>query len=249
MIGIVGGLGPLAGADLYRKLFDNTLASSDQEHLPVLMASMPGEVPDRTAFLTGKSNVNPAYGLVKVIRTLEKAGADLIGIACNTVHVPVIFDLMLDLLKAENSKVEIVHLIHATLEALQAHPEKLHKIGLMYVSGTYKMGLYQPELRAAGYEPVTLDFEQNHAWVHEPIYDIKKYGEHTPQNAVDRLNHAFKTLKENGAEGLILACTEIGMIEHLLDFQGLAVFNPNTMLARALIKKYQPERLKPAEIA
>lgn len=244
MIGIVGGLGPLAGADLYRKIFDNTLAATDQDHLPVLMASLPGEVPDRTAFLTGKSDVNPAYGLVKVIGMLEKAGASLIGIACNTVHVPLIFNLALELLNAGGSKAEILNLIEVTVDALKMHPEKLRKIGLMYVSGTYNMGLYQPELRAAGYEPLTLTFEQNHTWVHEPIYDIKKYGENVPQHAIDQLNLAFATLKENGADGLILACTEIGMIEHLLDFQGLAVFNPNTILARALIGRFRPERLK-----
>ena len=48
MIGIVGGVGPYAGLDLLRKLLDNTLANSDQEHLDTVLLSLPSGIMDRT---------------------------------------------------------------------------------------------------------------------------------------------------------------------------------------------------------
>ena len=46
MIGIVGGVGPYAGLDLLRKLLDNTLANSDQEHLDTVLLSLPSGIMD-----------------------------------------------------------------------------------------------------------------------------------------------------------------------------------------------------------
>jgi aspartate racemase len=50
-IGIVGGVGPYAGLDLNRKIFDNTVAKTDQEHLQVILFSFSADIPDRTKFL------------------------------------------------------------------------------------------------------------------------------------------------------------------------------------------------------
>ncbi|RPI41687.1 MAG: aspartate racemase, partial [Bacteroidetes bacterium] len=58
MIGIVGGMGPYAGLDLLRKIYDNTLAGSDQEHLDTILISLSSRIPDRTEYLLGKENLN-----------------------------------------------------------------------------------------------------------------------------------------------------------------------------------------------
>ena len=51
IIGIVGGVGPYAGLDLTEKIFGQTIASSDQEHLPVALLSLPERIEDRTRYL------------------------------------------------------------------------------------------------------------------------------------------------------------------------------------------------------
>jgi len=51
MIGIVGGVGSYAGIDLIKKVYDLTEASSDQDHLPVSMLSVPHKIIDRTKYL------------------------------------------------------------------------------------------------------------------------------------------------------------------------------------------------------
>ena len=47
-IGIVGGVGPYAGLDLMKKIFDNTEARHDQGHLDVLLVNSPRLIDDRT---------------------------------------------------------------------------------------------------------------------------------------------------------------------------------------------------------
>ena len=59
MIGIIGGVGPTAGADLLQKITEETIAGKDQEHLPVILYSIPNKIEDRTLFLQGKIKENP----------------------------------------------------------------------------------------------------------------------------------------------------------------------------------------------
>ena len=50
-IGIIGGVGPAAGVDLFNRILSHTSAEKDQEHLNVLLTSCPSLIPDRTAYL------------------------------------------------------------------------------------------------------------------------------------------------------------------------------------------------------
>ena len=53
-------MGPHAGLDLVAKVFAQTLAAQDQDHLPLALLSVPSEIPDRTRFLLGQESRNPA---------------------------------------------------------------------------------------------------------------------------------------------------------------------------------------------
>lgn len=72
MIGIIGGVGPLAGLDIVTKIIEETIATTDQEHLPVLLSSQPHRIADRTAYLLGQESENPAYAIAEIIQELEK---------------------------------------------------------------------------------------------------------------------------------------------------------------------------------
>jgi aspartate racemase len=245
MIGIVGGIGPMAGIDLYKKIVEHTLANTDQEHLPVLLASMPNEIVDRTEFLLGKINENPAPALAKVILLLERAGAQYIGIACNTAHASDIFEPMRAILCQNNSKSVLVNMIEESMAAILNHPGKIQRVGLLSTSGAYKTRIYQHRLESAGLTPVILNWEQQESLAQRAIYEIKASSTDIPQGPLDLLNTAIQHLKAFGAQAIVLGCTELGMIEERLDFQGLHVFNPNLILARTLIAHSFPKKLKP----
>jgi aspartate racemase len=248
MIGIVGGIGPMAGIDLYKKIVENTLAQRDQEHLSVLLAALPGEITDRTAFLLGANDQNPAAALARVVLLLENAGAGHIGIACNTAHAPAIFDAMRRVLDQAGSRAEITHLIEETLATILAHPMQIRQVGLLCTSGSYRAQLYQHPLKNSGLHPVVLDFERHVELVQEaiyhPVFGLKAEPEGHPE-ALLNLNTAIVELQALGAEAIVLGCTEIGMVEHMLDFHGLIAVNPNLILARKLIEKTAPAKLKP----
>ena len=72
-IGIVGGVGPHAGLDLTRKLFDHTRAETDQEHLPVMLYSFPDRIGERPAFLLGKTVDNPGEAIGDIMAELAEA--------------------------------------------------------------------------------------------------------------------------------------------------------------------------------
>ncbi|MEV5281501.1 aspartate/glutamate racemase family protein [Streptomyces sp. NPDC052811] len=82
-LGVLGGMGPLATADFYRKLVERTPARADQGHLPVLIWAYP-HVPDRSAALLGEGP-SPVPALVED-RWSQCVGAACVAIPCNTAH-------------------------------------------------------------------------------------------------------------------------------------------------------------------
>ncbi|MFD1771280.1 hypothetical protein [Sphingobacterium suaedae] len=67
MIGIVGGVGPLAWLDIATKVIEEAIATTDQEHLPLLLSTQLHRVADRTAYLLGKFAENPGFAIARII--------------------------------------------------------------------------------------------------------------------------------------------------------------------------------------
>ena len=103
MIGIVGGIGPYAAVDLIKKVYDNTVATCDQEHLDTVLLSMSSKIEDRTEYLIGKVKINPAYAIAEVLLKLQDVGVTVAGIPCNTAHSSKIFSVIQTELKKNKS--------------------------------------------------------------------------------------------------------------------------------------------------
>ena len=112
-IGIVGGMGPLAGVDLHYKILDQTLAGKDQEHLDIVHVALPGIISDRTRFLQGKAP-NPAGSILEVLGRLEVAGAHIAGIPCNTAHAAAIWEVVQLGLSERGAEIQLVSMIKET---------------------------------------------------------------------------------------------------------------------------------------
>ena len=83
-VGIMGGMGPLATADLIYNIVSSTAAEKDSDHVHLIIDS-DGSVPDRTAaILCGAES--PLPHLCTMAKKLEYMGADIIAISCNTSH-------------------------------------------------------------------------------------------------------------------------------------------------------------------
>ncbi len=84
MIGVLGGMGPLATVDFLAKVIAATPATCDQQHVPMIVHQVP-QIPDRsTAILEG--NNAPLAPMLAGLERLARAGAEVVAIPCNTAH-------------------------------------------------------------------------------------------------------------------------------------------------------------------
>ena len=249
IIGLVGGVGPLAGLDLQAKIVAQTIATRDQEHLPVLSVSWPGPIPDRTEFLLGRAAENPAYAMLEQLRLLAGAGATVAAIPCNTAHAPAIFDVIRDGAAVFERPLRLLHLIAETAAHLAAYHPDLDTVGVLSTTGTWLIGLYPAALEPSGLRVVVPDEalqQKVHAAIYDRDYGIKGAGQVTSR-AADDLLLAVGALRDRGAGAVILGCTELPLAFPGRTFEGLPLIDPTLALARALIRETHPEQLRPWE--
>lgn len=249
MIGIVGGVGPYSGIDLLKKIFDNTLAKTDQEHLDTILLSMPSKIEDRTAYLVGKVAVNPALAIKEVLLKLEKAGATIAGIPCNTAHSEWIFKVIqLELAKAK-STIQLLNMIDETVSFITSNYPDISKVGVLSTTGTYKGKIYAAPLLSKGYEVIVPPLEMQENTIHPAIYH-ETYGIKTCSNPIhpqarENLLQGISFLKAKGAQIVVLGCTEIPLAIKASKINEMVTIDPTNILARALIHKSNHQKLKP----
>ena len=225
-IGIIGGMGPLSTVELMHKVIRYTPAHRDQEHLHMLVDNRP-QIPDRTAAILG-TGPSPVALLQESARTLQRAGADFLAMACNTAHY-----FYEDV--AASVHIPVVHM-HRVLEAaLKKHFSHGEKIALLATTGTLRAKIFQQHL--PDFDFVVPDENGQEEWVMRAIYGeagIKNVGV-THENT-GLLLQAVKRLDEEKPAAWIAGCTEI---EHALEKVELPspLFLPLDLLARELVRQ------------
>ncbi|WP_051572036.1 aspartate/glutamate racemase family protein [Ruminiclostridium cellobioparum] len=251
IIGVVGGLGPYAGIDLCGKIMDQTEAKKDQEHLAVALLSIPGRIEDRTSFLLGKSNINPAFAILETIEMLEGLGASVIGIPCNASHCPEIFNIVEGSLR-NNGRLKLINMIDEVGEYIKIHYPGLKNIGVMTVTGTYKSNIYNNTFEKKDLKVIKPSENVQNEIVHNAIYNpefgIKARFNPVTENSRRLLSEGINHLKEMGAEAVVLGCTEMPLaIREKLRY-GIPIIDSCLVLARALVREAAPHKLKPAGV-
>jgi len=200
VLGVLGGMGPLATADFMRKLVETTPAARDQDHMPVFVHSVP-QIPDRSeSFLAGSDAPWPF--LLSGLRILEAAGAGAIAIPCNTAHL---WHSRL----AAATDLEVLHIGRATSAAVTSHPAALTRVGLLATSATITGRIYQDVLSAAGVDVIVPSARHQTECVTAGIAAVKG-GDLVTATAL--LRSAAAQLVDDGAQGIILGCTELPLV-------------------------------------
>ena len=195
VIGILGGMGPLATADLFRKITEHTAAACDQDHPRVCIDSNTN-IADRTAALL-HGGADPVPEMVKSAQRLASIGAELLIMPCNTAHN--FYDAV-----AASVSIPVLHMIAITRDALKARGVKC--AGLLATDGTVQTGIYQRTFGGSGIELVTPD-DADQAAVMDIIYNGVKAGD--PAHDAAAFRAACEHLLARGADVLILGCTEL----------------------------------------
>lgn len=248
MIGIVGGVGPYAGLDLVRKIFDQTEAKRDQDHLAIALLSLPQQIEDRTEFLLGKTEVNPAEAVFEIIRKLEQIGAGVVGIPCNTFHSADILDVLLEKLRKAKSNIKLPNMISKVVKFIRENHPKVRNIGVLCTTGTYKTMVYPQYLEGEGLNVILPTEAQQNNIVHKAIYDLER-GIKAKSNPVTEsvkrdLLEVVGCLQKEGAEAIILGCTELPLAIPDKKIGETIIIDATLILARALIREANPKKLK-----
>ena len=176
LVGVLGGTGPAATAYFLQRLVERTEARCDQDHVRTL-AFNDTAVPDRTAFLLGRSDRSPLEALIEDGRLLEACGCDLLALPCNTAHG--FFDELQGALG-----IPVVHMVRETAAAASA--VGLTRIGVLATSGTVAADLYGREAARLGVDCLYPD-ATTQGQVNRVIFDEVKAGRPVDAAALERL--------------------------------------------------------------
>jgi len=153
---------------------------------------------------------------------LEQAGADVLVICTNTMHK------LADQVQ-KNLTVPLLHIADATAEEIKTRG--LRRMGLLGTKFTMEESFYKDRLIEQHGLEVIVPAEEERNVVNHVIYDELCCGEVT-QSSKETFRKTMQNLVANGAEGIVLGCTEIGLLVDQEDVQ-VPVFDTTTIHARA----------------
>ncbi len=193
MLGVLGGMGPLATADFFFKLIVATGAERDEENVPTLIHSVP-QIPSRpAAILRGGESPLPALRAAR--DRLLAAGATMLAMPCNTAHY------WYDDLVAGTSA-PFPHIADAVAAEL---PPQARRIGIIATAATLAARIYEARL-ASGIEYLMADPALYDSAVQPAIDAVKRNASVDGGRLVEPV---IESLLGRGASCVVLACTEV----------------------------------------
>lgn len=166
-----------------------------------------------------------AERLVKVAQSLESSGADFILLCTNTMHK------VADEIQA-NIRVPLLHIADETARQIRA--EGLHKVGLLGTRYTMEEGFYKDRLVEEFGLEVILPEAKDRQTVHRVIFDELVLGKINPYSKT-QYKAIIEKMIDRGAQGIILGCTEIGLLIHAQD-SSVPLFDTTRIHAEAAVE-------------
>ncbi|RXI38443.1 aspartate racemase [Clostridium tetani] len=225
IVGIIGGMGPKATVDLYNKIVDYTDASSDQDHLHVVIDGN-AKIPDRTSYILGNGK-SPLDELVKTGERLKNAGADFLIMPCNTAHY--FYDELY-----EKLNMPFINMIEEVGKYIVTKHGKI-KVGLLGTLGTYQGKVYERYCKELGLD-IIIPSKEVRQKVSDAVYIVKSGQRNfTKEFAMDML----KEFDEKDVNAVILGCTELPLIFQPLenDLKDFEFISSTDILAKETIKR------------
>ncbi len=176
-----------------------TQVNVEQDHLEIIIYNKPS-IPDRTSYILDKSNDNPIYELVEGAKALEKMSVDYIAIPCITAHY------FYNELRS-HLKTPIIHGLKET--ALYLNGYGASTVGIMATRGTIISNLLQDKLKEYGIKTVVPGLLEQE-YVNHIIYDQVKANKPVD---MEKFNLVADNLRNQGADIIILGCSELSMIK------------------------------------
>lgn len=223
-VGILGGMGPLASANLYHKIVkiaqEMYHAEQDTDFPPMIIYNLPLIGFDEAGF---KNPTLVKGQLIAGVKKLERAGSDFIIIACNTVHH--FYQEMQDAIK-----IPIISIIEETVKT--ADKKELKVIGLLSSESTNKLKIYQKVLDYYAIKTLSVTDKQQKL-LNEIILHVMS----GTQGEADKecLKAIIHDICQQGAQGIILGCTELPLAISQNDID-VALLNSTEIIAKSALE-------------
>lgn len=203
VLGIIGGVGPLATMLLGEMIVKRTKAKTDQQHVNMVITNNTS-IPDRTTYILDRSKANPVPVMIADAAKLKSIGAEVLAVPCNTAH-SFYSDIQL------GADMQVLHMINET--AKRAAQIGAKKVGILATTGTLTTSVYQLACQNAGVQPIVPD-EETQEMIMSIIYDDVKAG-----RPVDFLKwqQIINKLEGLGCDRIILGCTELSIVKKELN--------------------------------
>jgi aspartate racemase len=231
MIGVIGGMGPLATVDFMHKVILATPAEADDQHVPLLVSNDARIAPRPAAILSG--GASPLPRLLEIRDRLLRAGATALVMPCNTAH-------HWHAALTEGCPVPFPSIVEAACDDASARLPAGGRVGLIATRATLAAGLFTPALVSRGLAPLLPSDAVTDELMLPAIAGVKagRVAEAGPLMA-----QSVQSLLDAGADVVILACTEAPIALSAAD-RGLgAVCIDSTMaLARATVALWHRQR-------
>ena len=196
MIGVLGGMGPLATVDFFSKVISETPAQGDADHVPMLIQSDPRIAPRPAAILgDGRS---PLLELLAARDRLISAGARALAMPCNTAHF-----WYADLLKG--CSVPFLSIVDASVIELSLLADAGSTIGIIATRATLAAQIFDPELIRSGYKVM---LPEDHVMNTLVLPGIERVKAGDTSHGGQLFEQAVQALLQHGARAVVLACTE-----------------------------------------
>lgn len=230
VLGILGGMGPLASAELLRTIYRLNVGEPEQEAPACLLLSDPS-LPDRTeAILQGTTEVL-ARRLTEALSHLSDRGADPIVIACVTIH-EVLSDVPLPLRR------KVISLLDLIVEELRI-VQQPHL--LLTTVGTRKAKLFERHEEWGTVAPWLLPLEDDdQVRLHDWIYRLKR-----GEPVAECITWLESLPAHYGIDRFVFGCTELHLLhEPLARRRGILevqrIIDPMFSMARDLARLLAP---------
>jgi len=196
-LGVLGGMGPMATADFFRKLIEETPAQHDRDHVPVIIYSVP-QIPSRDKAITSGGE-SPLPQMLAGMSALKQQHVDFVAIPCNTAHY------WYEELCREGG-LPILHIVDAVCDALSKGDGIEGPIGLLSTEATLFSRIYHDRLAHRGIQLMVNPPDERNEFIN-PAIELVKCGR--LEEAGRAVDCAVTRLLERGAQKLILGCTEL----------------------------------------
>jgi aspartate racemase len=201
VVGVLGGMGPEATVDLMARVIALTPAQDDADHIHMLINNNP-KVPSRIKAIIEGIGASPVPSLIDMAKGLEQQGADYLAMPCNTAHY-----YYSDI--AQSVNIPFINLLEITVAAVRMENASVKKVGLLASSALQITRLYEPVFQTFDitvlYPRADIQSELMNL-----ITEIK--AKRQTDASLRSMELAANSLINQGADHLVVACTELSLI-------------------------------------